>query len=137
MTARVRAKHGAVYADLERVPDTMVAEIVDGELFASLRPRPRHAVAASALGADRNPPFQQGRGRRSQTSGRSGARRAADPQPPVHPTPPASRLVAAPAPRLKRARRAGCTRSCAIRSPAAIAKGSWPWFTRTTFTSPR
>jgi Uma2 family endonuclease len=40
----------------------MVAEIVDGELFASPRPRPRHAVAASALGGDLNPPFQQGRG---------------------------------------------------------------------------
>ena len=52
----------AVYADLERVPDTMVAEIVDGELFASPRPRPRHAVAASVLGSDLNPPFQQGRG---------------------------------------------------------------------------
>src|SRR6185369_17877981 len=40
----------------------MVAEIVDGELFASPRPRPRHAVAASVLGSDLNIPFQQGRG---------------------------------------------------------------------------
>jgi Uma2 family endonuclease len=55
-------RRGAVYADIERVPDTMVAEIVGGELFASPRPRPRHAVAASALGADLNGPFQQGRG---------------------------------------------------------------------------
>jgi Uma2 family endonuclease len=55
-------RRGAVYADIERVPDTMVAEIVGGELFASPRPRPRHAVAASALGGDLNVPFQQGRG---------------------------------------------------------------------------
>jgi Uma2 family endonuclease len=55
-------KRGAVYADLERVPDTMVAEIVDGELFASPRPRPLHSVASSALGSDLNAPFQQGRG---------------------------------------------------------------------------
>jgi Uma2 family endonuclease len=55
-------RRGAVYADIERVPDTMVAEIVGGELFASPRPRPRHAVAASALGGDLNGPFQQGRG---------------------------------------------------------------------------
>ena len=62
MAAPPDTKRGATYADLERVPDTMVAEIVDGELFASPRPRPRHAVAASALGGDLNPPFQQGRG---------------------------------------------------------------------------
>ena len=55
-------KHRAVYADIERVPDTMAAEIVDGELFASPRPRPRQSVAASVLGSDLNPPFQQGRG---------------------------------------------------------------------------
>ena len=40
----------------------MVAEIVDGELFASPRPRPRHSVAASVLGAQLNPPFHLGRG---------------------------------------------------------------------------
>ncbi len=62
MAAPPDTKRGATYEDLERVPDTMVAEIVDGELFASPRPRPRHAVAASALGGDLNPPFQQGRG---------------------------------------------------------------------------
>ena len=62
MGAPPDTKRGATYEDLERVPDTMVAEIVDGELFASPRPRPRHAVAASALGGDLNPPFQQGRG---------------------------------------------------------------------------
>ena len=62
MAAPPDTRRGATYEDLERVPDTMVAEIVDGELFASPRPRPRHAVAASALGGDLNPPFQQGRG---------------------------------------------------------------------------
>jgi Uma2 family endonuclease len=62
MAAPPEAKRRAVYADLERVPDTMVAEIVDGELFASPRPRPRHSLAASVLGAELNGPFQQGRG---------------------------------------------------------------------------
>jgi Uma2 family endonuclease len=62
MAAPTDTKRRAVYADLERVPDTMVAEIVDGELFASPRPRPRHSVAASVLGTDLNAPFQQGRG---------------------------------------------------------------------------
>jgi Uma2 family endonuclease len=62
MAAPPRTKRGATYEDLFRVPDPMVAEIVDGELFASPRPRPRHAVAASVLGADLNGPYQQGRG---------------------------------------------------------------------------
>jgi Uma2 family endonuclease len=62
MAAPPDTKRGATYEDLERVPDTMVAEIVDGELFASPRPRPRHSAAASALGGDLNPPFGQGRG---------------------------------------------------------------------------
>jgi len=62
MAAPPDTKRGATYRDLERVPDTMVAEIVDGELFASPRPAPRHAVAASVLGAYLNTAFHQGRG---------------------------------------------------------------------------
>jgi Uma2 family endonuclease len=62
VAAPSKTKRGAVYEDLWRIPDTMVAEIVDGELFASPRPRPRHSVAGSALGADLNSAFSQGRG---------------------------------------------------------------------------
>lgn len=60
--AGTKTKHRAVYADLERVPGTMVAEIVDGELFATPRPRLRHTMAASVLATNLNAPFQQGRG---------------------------------------------------------------------------
>jgi len=42
----------ATYADLLAVPDHKVAEILDGELFASPRPAVRHAHAASGLGGD-------------------------------------------------------------------------------------
>ncbi len=35
----------ATYEDLVALPDNVVAEIVDGELHASPRPAPRHAVA--------------------------------------------------------------------------------------------
>jgi Uma2 family endonuclease len=35
----------ATYEDLVALPDNLVAEIVDGELHASPRPAPRHAVA--------------------------------------------------------------------------------------------
>jgi Uma2 family endonuclease len=45
-------KRRATYDDLARVPDTMVAEILDGELFASPRPAAPHALAGSMLGAD-------------------------------------------------------------------------------------
>jgi hypothetical protein len=39
-----------------------VAEIVDGDLYVSPRPASRHALAASALGAELGPPFHRGRG---------------------------------------------------------------------------
>lgn len=60
MSARIR-EH-ATYEDLLRVPENMVAELIDGELFVSPRPRPAHARAASALGFILGPPFQFGDG---------------------------------------------------------------------------
>jgi Uma2 family endonuclease len=39
----------ATYEDLLRVPEHMVAEIIEGELFTSPRPRSRHAQTAIAL----------------------------------------------------------------------------------------
>jgi len=47
----------ATYADLERVPDHLVAEILDGELIASPRPASRHARASSVLTGDLLPVF--------------------------------------------------------------------------------
>ena len=52
----------ATYEDLEKVPDICVAEIVDGELHASPRPAPRHAVAWSGLAALIGGPYHYGRG---------------------------------------------------------------------------
>jgi Uma2 family endonuclease len=60
MTALVR-EH-ATYEDLMKVPDNMVAELIEGELYASPRPAGPHTNAASALGAFLMPPFQFGRG---------------------------------------------------------------------------
>ena len=42
----------ARYDDLLKVPDTKVAEIIDGELIVSPRPASPHAFAASVMGAD-------------------------------------------------------------------------------------
>jgi len=45
-----------------KVPETMVAEIVDGELHASPRPAPRHANAGAVVGGRLVPAFHEGRG---------------------------------------------------------------------------
>lgn len=59
---RVPLDHPATYADLVALPDHLVGEIVDDELYASPRPAPRHARSASSLGALLLGPFDHGRG---------------------------------------------------------------------------
>ena len=46
------ARRRATYEDLLTVPETMVAEILDGELFATPRPALPHARATSVMGSD-------------------------------------------------------------------------------------
>lgn len=41
--------HPATYEDLVAVPEHLVAEILDGELYASPRPAPRHALTHTRL----------------------------------------------------------------------------------------
>ena len=62
MAASRAFKRRATYEDLVKVPDHLVAEILDGELYASPRPALRHALASSALGSELGTPFQRGRG---------------------------------------------------------------------------
>ena len=52
----------ATYEDLMEVSDLKVAEILEGELYASPRPAVPHALATSVLGIEIGGPFQQGRG---------------------------------------------------------------------------
>jgi Uma2 family endonuclease len=52
----------ATYEDVLNAPESKVAEILDGELFLSPRPSPRHAVASSALVGLLGPPYGLGRG---------------------------------------------------------------------------
>ena len=54
-------KKGATYDDLVRVPEHYVAEMFDGELYASPRPAAPHARAASVLGVELGGPFDRGR----------------------------------------------------------------------------
>lgn len=46
------ARRRATYEDLLQVPDNMIAEILDGELYAAPRPASPHAFTASNLGTD-------------------------------------------------------------------------------------
>jgi Uma2 family endonuclease len=50
-------KKGATYDDLVRVPEHFVAEMFDGELYATPRPAPRHGLVAIALAAKLGGPF--------------------------------------------------------------------------------
>jgi Uma2 family endonuclease len=43
------AERLATYEDLLKVPDNLIAELIDGELFTSPRPMPRHMRAANQL----------------------------------------------------------------------------------------
>lgn len=51
-----------LYAELEALPENLVGEIIDGNLFAQPRPAAPRAVASSCLGADLHGAFQRGRG---------------------------------------------------------------------------
>jgi len=55
------AKRPATYDDLVKVPTPLVAEILEGDLYATPRPSAPHALAASALGGELLSPFQSGR----------------------------------------------------------------------------
>jgi Uma2 family endonuclease len=56
------ARRRATYEDLRKVPDHMVAEIIDGELFASPRPALPHALASSMIGTALGSAFGRGPG---------------------------------------------------------------------------
>lgn len=56
------ARRRATYADLAGLPDTVVGELIAGEVVVSPRPAPRHARAAASLGGELYGPFDRGRG---------------------------------------------------------------------------
>lgn len=55
-------KKHARYEDLLQLPDHLVGEILDGELFATPRPAAPHAHTAFRLSGRLGPPFDEGRG---------------------------------------------------------------------------
>jgi Uma2 family endonuclease len=62
MTPPDPARGRATYADLCKVPDRYVAELVSGTLYTSPRPGVPHSVVTSGLGADLVGPYDRGRG---------------------------------------------------------------------------
>ena len=62
MAATKALKTSTTYDDLLQVPDHLVAEIVDRELYATPRPPLRHARTATVLGGELGNPFDFGRG---------------------------------------------------------------------------
>jgi Uma2 family endonuclease len=54
-----RARRRATYEDLLKVPENLVAEIIDGELYATPRPAFPHARATSVMGSDLGGPFDR------------------------------------------------------------------------------
>jgi Uma2 family endonuclease len=59
---RVPLNRPATYEDLVALPEHVVGEILDGELYSSPRPAPPHLRAETRLGSLLLPPFDQGRG---------------------------------------------------------------------------
>jgi Uma2 family endonuclease len=60
MKARIRGR--ATYSDLLKVPENMVAELIDGDLYTWPRPAGPHADTSSVLGMIIGPPYRLGRG---------------------------------------------------------------------------
>ena len=62
MTRRAPVRRPATYEDLQTVPDHLVAEIVDGDLYSTPRPAIPHVIATTRLGTHLGVPFDSGRG---------------------------------------------------------------------------
>jgi Uma2 family endonuclease len=56
------AKRGATYRDLEELPDTVIGQIVDGDLYASPNPGAWHQYTSMSLLAEIGLAFHKGRG---------------------------------------------------------------------------
>ncbi len=56
------ARRLATYEDLFDLPETMIGQIINGQLIAMPRPAPKHASASSNLGYEVGNPFHRGRG---------------------------------------------------------------------------
>src|SRR2546425_3772190 len=58
----VSTKRRATYADIERLPENIVGEILNGVLYTHARPATPHARAQSRIESELDGPFDRGRG---------------------------------------------------------------------------
>jgi len=58
---KARSLTRATYEDLLKVPENLVAELIDGELYTWPRPAGPHARFSSVLGMEIGPPYDLGR----------------------------------------------------------------------------
>jgi len=57
----VRPLESTLYEQLLALPENLTGEIIDGKLYTQPRPKGRHNVAGSSMGASLLPPFQRGK----------------------------------------------------------------------------
>jgi Uma2 family endonuclease len=58
---RAFSRKPATYEDLKALPEHVVGELIDGELYVSPRPATRHSLAESVLGSELIDAFHRGR----------------------------------------------------------------------------
>lgn len=56
------AKKIATYDDLYSLPDSVIGEIIDGELIVTPRPSRKHGYTSTVLSEEIGPPYRRGRG---------------------------------------------------------------------------
>lgn len=61
MSSPAKLNRPASYDDILKLPDTVIGEIVDGELYTSPRPSPKHSLAEGGLTEELRGPFQSGK----------------------------------------------------------------------------
>lgn len=62
MSTPAKLNRPATYQDIFNLPDNVVGEILDGELFVSPRPSPKHSAASTGIAGQVHGPFQSGQG---------------------------------------------------------------------------
>jgi Uma2 family endonuclease len=60
VTEKKGTRYQALYEQIQRLPEHLVGEIIDGELYTFPRPASPHAMAAANLAVELIPPFQRG-----------------------------------------------------------------------------
>ncbi len=58
----MKPKPKSLYDELMALPDNIIGEILNSELYTQPRPGPKHAIASTRLGADIDPAYGRGRG---------------------------------------------------------------------------